>query len=918
MKKDAIASFMHAHLKFLGSLFWLWLSIFSAQAQIDVEFWFAVPEASASHGDQPIFLRMSSFDKPCNVKVYMDARNKVLSEFYLNAYTDTSINLSIYKDILENSLTFQPLANGLHVTSNEKISCYYEIAHQYNPGIFNMKGRNALGTEFIIPSQNLTCNYNPSAMDIVATEDSTLITVVPVCDLQQGKAGDTLRFWLNKGQTYSVKAKSINLHLGGTWVQTSKPVAITASEDSVQFKLAEDIVGDQLVPWKLMGKQYVVTAGMSNAEVAYVFGGYPQAIVTAKWNGGTKTDTVRTGTHAAYAIPALEAISIQSDHPVLVWHLSGIGNELGTSLVPPLECTGNNQLSFVRSSFGTFVLMVTCSTKYIDAFTVNGKTDILSASNFTSGPYLPPGISYATITPSTTQITVGSFNQVKNAKGKFHLAILNNLGASAEYGFYSNFAGLNLGPDMKICEGETVTLNAGGDYPSYEWDDGSTSALRRISTPGTYWVKGIGNDCPAVDTIVVTSSTDAPPGKTMKFTICREGQEVSVTVLDDGPLPGSWADGYSGLKRTFNQPGIYIFSKKYPCGRAIDSFIIFKGIIEVNAGPDTTVCDSSFLVLGTDSNSQYYYRWELPNGNFHTGSAKLYLDKPIKGKYILMVISNQGCGEVFDTVEVNVVAGLSVLDSVTLRLVTVDDHDKIQVIWNAHAKAKQYYIYKMEKGKEAEMVHQTRDTNWTDPNVEVHFKPYGYAVAMEDYCGNMSDTGSFTESILLKISGEEGNRALNWTPYRGWNVLNYMILRQGEEWRNALDTFSVDERNAENLERERCYRIYTENDLSHLRSYSNNVCKPFDPRLYIPNAFSPNGDGNNDKFLVKGAGIMTYHLRIYNRWGEEIFMSEDPNISWNGRYRDTYSPIGLYIYTVTYRGMDLKWHFQRGTVMLMR
>lgn len=52
--------------------------------------------------------------------------------------------------------------------------------------------------------------------------------------------------------------------------------------------------------------------------------------------------------------------------------------------------------------------------------------------------------------------------------------------------------------------------------------------------------------------------------------------------------------------------------------------------------------------------------------------------------------------------------------------------------------------------------------------------------------------------------------------------------------------------------------------------------------LFIPNAFSPNGDGNNDEFKISITGIIEYEIQIFSRWGEMIFKSNDLNYSWNG------------------------------------
>jgi gliding motility-associated-like protein len=52
--------------------------------------------------------------------------------------------------------------------------------------------------------------------------------------------------------------------------------------------------------------------------------------------------------------------------------------------------------------------------------------------------------------------------------------------------------------------------------------------------------------------------------------------------------------------------------------------------------------------------------------------------------------------------------------------------------------------------------------------------------------------------------------------------------------------------------------------------------------LYIPNSFSPNGDGKNDVFLPKGDYVKDYKMYIFDRWGMMLFYSDDLNKGWNG------------------------------------
>lgn len=72
------------------------------------------------------------------------------------------------------------------------------------------------------------------------------------------------------------------------------------------------------------------------------------------------------------------------------------------------------------------------------------------------------------------------------------------------------------------------------------------------------------------------------------------------------------------------------------------------------------------------------------------------------------------------------------------------------------------------------------------------------------------------------------------------------------------------------------------------------------PKLYVASAFTPNGDGLNDLFKINYENISEFKIVVYNRWGEVIFVSEDPNEFWNGEYKNEQMPMGVYPFVVTY------------------
>ena len=76
--------------------------------------------------------------------------------------------------------------------------------------------------------------------------------------------------------------------------------------------------------------------------------------------------------------------------------------------------------------------------------------------------------------------------------------------------------------------------------------------------------------------------------------------------------------------------------------------------------------------------------------------------------------------------------------------------------------------------------------------------------------------------------------------------------------------------------------------------------KVLDCSMYIPRAFSPNDDGNNDQFKVRAEGITSFEMKIFSKWGEMVFESKDSETGWEGRIRSRKAPMGIYIYQIRF------------------
>jgi len=90
------------------------------------------------------------------------------------------------------------------------------------------------------------------------------------------------------------------------------------------------------------------------------------------------------------------------------------------------------------------------------------------------------------------------------------------------------------------------------------------------------------------------------------------------------------------------------------------------------------------------------------------------------------------------------------------------------------------------------------------------------------------------------------------------------------------------------------------------------------PGLDVPNAFTPNGDGINDKVYVRGFGIAKMTFRIFNRQGLLVFQSASPSIGWDGRYKGVLQPMDAYAYTLEVQFTDGNTITKKGDITLLR
>ncbi len=218
----------------------------------------------------------------------------------------------------------------------------------------------------------------------------------------------------------------------------------------------------------------------------------------------------------------------------------------------------------------------------------------------------------------------------------------------------------------------------------------------------------------------------------------------------------------------------------------------------------------------------------------------------------------------------------------------------------------------------------TTETNFTDAttNADVGIC---YSIEVKDQCGNRSlQDKSACAILLMGTIAADNTISLSWNEYDGFanGVNSYRIEKYYSgalvATNNATtNTFSeVDSNPNEQIIVYRVLALPEGNVLPAAASNFITIIKP--NNIYYPTAFTPDGNGQNDQFTVRGQFIVSYQLQIFNRWGEMIFASDNPDAAWDGTLNGKPVDEGTYIFNldaVDLSGREIK---KNGSFLLLR
>lgn len=417
---------------------------------------------------------------------------------------------------------------------------------------------------------------------------------------------------------------------------------------------------------------------------------------------------------------------------------------------------------------------------------------------------------------------------------------------------------VDLGNDTALCFGDTMIFDATYGNSSYLWQNNSVSPTFQVTQQGMYWVEVTENNCVSSDSIYVDYIAYPQVFLGNDITLCQGD-----TLVLDASNPNctyTWQDNSVDSVYQVTMSGIYwVNVTRSICSSSDTISVLFNTVPVVNLGQDTIICENEFLMLSA-SNIGATYLWQ-------DGSIWPYFQVNQPGTYWVEVANNNCIG--YDTIQV---------DYTLLPVVDLGpDKDMCEgdtFVLNATYPNSSY--------------------SWQDNSTDSIFQVIGsgiYKVYVQNSCATVSDDIDVTYyspptvylgedtticyGETLDLDAAYGNAEYLWSDNSTYSTLS--IEKSQNIWVEVSNYCGTVKDSIE---------VYFE--------YCN--CS-----LFIPNAFTPNGDGLDETFIpMANCELGYYQFIIYDRWGQEVFISNNPNESWDGTYKGKFVSVGLCTYVLKY------------------
>jgi gliding motility-associated-like protein len=435
-----------------------------------------------------------------------------------------------------------------------------------------------------------------------------------------------------------------------------------------------------------------------------------------------------------------------------------------------------------------------------------------------------------------------------------------------------------LGQYTVECGGDSMLLSAKNPGYRYLWNTGDTTQMIWAKKEGIYKVRIYGGACELTDSTIVVFS-DRYKLDISKDTVACEGDTL---YLNPGwQFPQVWWDADTNhVLKVFKNGFFNLHLHYFYCDFDIPFKVTFVKPEALNLGKDTVLCEGDTLLLDANVNASKY-KWS--NGD-STRTTKIF-----SASKVWLRASFSGCYQ-YDTVNVDF----------TPEIIPVTNQKK--------------YVC-LSEGKASVDVITPANINfaWWDGNTNKHrnFTDAGWhKYTISNRCFSVSDSvyngyyetapgevqqavsTCFEDGETVTLTGKP-SLTYRWKPGNGSNrdfspqsYGWYTLERTDSNSCVIVDSFQV-----------------------------TAACKS--DTLFIPNVFSPNNDKKNETFKPSYVRHSFYEMRIFNRWGEELFMTNDYENGWDGYYEGAPCQEDIYIYYIEVSGYG-KFRQLKGTVELVR
>jgi gliding motility-associated-like protein len=428
-----------------------------------------------------------------------------------------------------------------------------------------------------------------------------------------------------------------------------------------------------------------------------------------------------------------------------------------------------------------------------------------------------------------------------------------------------------------ICFGDSVTLNASG-ATTYSWLPNSGLSCVLCSNPSvspssttTYTVTGKGTGgCASKDSITVTIN----PLPTLTITptapvICKG---ASVPLVVSGATSYTWSPpgglSCTSCDSTTANPGstvIYTVTGTSAGCTAKDSVTVTIDIpvVAISASSSTICAGGSTMLSATGAAN---YTWSPPGGLSCTSCSNTTAIPGSTTSYSVTGIDTNGCSD-SAVISINVAAKLNV--SMPNDSICSGAPGSVSVSTSGGTPV---YIYTWSNSL----------GSGTGPYVVNPPTSTYYYCTVTDGCGDTVKDSSHV--IVVSAPHVSFTGTPNTIPGGQYvTFTNTSTNATSFYWNFGNGNYSTDTSAYEQYNAQGKYVVYLigSNALGCADTAWDTIYVT--QGIYVPNVFTPNGDGQNDVFHVTASGLETYNIEIFNRWGQRVFTADSPNIDWSGR-----------------------------------